>query len=212
MLAIATERLLRGEARDIPSLGTCVVLGVGGSAALGLALGASSGEAWLGLFAAVKVPLLLVLTTGLCLPSFFVVNNVLGLRDDFPAACRGLLAAQAALGLVLGACAPLTVFLSLSVFDPYALTLLDAGIFAVSTWGGQRVLARHYRPLIARDGRHRLALRGWLVLYAFAGVQLAWVLRPFRGTEGFAVQFLRPEAFDQNAYLVLVEHGLRLLR
>ena len=74
------------------------------------------------------------------------------------------------------------------------------------------MLARHYRPLIARDPRHRSVLLGWLVLYAFAGVQAAWVLRPFRGTEGFAVQFLRPEAFEQNAYLVLLDHFARLMR
>ena len=74
------------------------------------------------------------------------------------------------------------------------------------------MLARHYAPLIERAPRHRVALRGWLVLYAFTGVQLAWVLRPFRGTEGFPVQFLRPEAFEQNAYLVLLDHVLRLGR
>jgi hypothetical protein len=54
--------------------------------------------------------------------------------------------------------------------------------------------------------------RGWLILYAFTGIQLAWVLRPFRGTEGYPVQFFRPEAFEQNAYVVLIEHALRLGR
>ncbi|MFY9341373.1 MAG: hypothetical protein WAT39_02710 [Planctomycetota bacterium] len=212
MIAIAAERLLRGEVAEAPGRAECLVLGAAGSALLGLALGGSSGEPWLGVFAAIKVPLLLLCTTALCLPSFFVINTVLGLRDDFGAACRALLAAQATLGIVLAAFAPVVVFLTLSVADPYLLTLLDAGLFATATWAGHQVLGRHYRPLIARDARHRHALRGWLVLYAFAGVQLAWVLRPFRGTEGFAVQFLRPEAFEQNAYVVLVEHALRLLR
>ena len=82
----------------------------------------------------------------------------------------------------------------------------------MATWAGHQVLTRHYRPLLVRDRRHRFALRCWLVLYAFAGVQLAWVLRPFRGTEGLAVQLLRPEALEQNAYVVLIEHALRLLR
>jgi hypothetical protein len=154
----------------------------------------------------------LLLTTSLCLPSFFVVNTILGLRDDFGRAVRALLAAQAVLGITLAALAPWTVFLSVSVGDPFALTLLDAVVFGAATWGGHQVLRRHYRPLLARDARHGLALRGWLVLYAFAGVQLAWTLRPFRGTEGFAVQFLRPEAFEQNAYVVLFEHLTRLFR
>jgi|RhiMethySRZTD1v2_1073278.scaffolds.fasta_scaffold01970_22 hypothetical protein len=210
MIALAMERLLRGEAADAPGRRDCVVLGVAGSALLGAALGGSSGQPWLGVFAAIKVPLLLLCSTALCVPSFFVINTLLGLREDFSAACRALLAAQATLGLALGALAPVTVFLTLSVGDPYLLTLFDAVLFAAATWAGHQVLSRHYRPLLQRDARHRYALRAWIVLYAFAGMQLAWVLRPFRGTEGLPVQFLRPEAFEQNAYLVLIEHALRL--
>lgn len=212
MIFAAAERLLRDGIAGTPDARTCALLGGAGCAAAGLALGAGSGDLRMACYAALKVPLLVVLTAALCLPSFYVVNTVLGLRDDFAPACRGLLAAQATLGLMLGALAPMLVFLALSVSDPYAVTLLDAAQFGVATWSAQRVLARHYEPLIARDPRHRLALRGWLVLFAFTGVQLAWVLRPFRGTEGFAVQFLRPEAFEQNAYLVLLEHFLRLWR
>jgi hypothetical protein len=212
MNLIAAENLLRGTIASTPSTRTCVALGATGCALAGLALGSSSGDVRMALFAAVKVPLLVALTAGLCLPSFYVVNTVLGLRDDFHAACRGLLAAQATMGLALGALAPMLVFLALSVADPYLLTLLDAAQFAAATWAAQQVLSRHYQPLIARDPRHRLALRGWLVLFAFTGVQLAWVLRPFRGTEGFPVQFLRPEAFQQNAYVVLLEHFVRMWR
>jgi hypothetical protein len=208
----AAELLLRGEPEQLPSLRTCAGLGAIGSAAIGLALGGGSGEVLLALYAAIKVPLLLLINTAFCLPSFYVVNSVLGLRDDFPAAWRGLIAAQSTLGLSLGALAPITVVLSLSVADPYALTLLDAAAFGTATLAGQIMLARHYRPLLARDPRHRRALLGWIVLYGFAGVQLAWVMRPFRGTAGFAVQFLRPEAFEQNAYVVLLEHIGRLFR
>lgn len=211
MLA-SVERLLRDDVAATPPVATCLRLGACGSALSGLALGASSGEPWLAVYAAIKVPLLLALTALFCLPSFYVGNTLLGLRDDFAAACRGLLATQATLGVALGALAPVLVFQSLSVLDPYALTLCDAIVFGLATWAAQQMLARHYRPLVARAPRHRVALRGWLVLYAFTGVQLAWVLRPFRGTEGFAVQFLRPEAFQQNAYLVLLDHLLRLFR
>jgi hypothetical protein len=212
MIAAAADRLLRSDAGGAPTRPQCVVLGIGGAALVGAALGSSSGEPLLALYAAIKVPLLLVLTTALCLPSFFVINTVLGLRDDFAAACRALLIAQAGLGVALAAFAPAAVFTGQSILDPYGQTLVDAVLFAMATSVGHRILTRHYEPLVARDPRHRLALRGWLVLYAFAAAQLAWVLRPFRGTEGFAVQFLRPEAFEQNAYVVLLEHVERLLR
>ena len=211
-MAHAVERLLRGGIAQTPSLPMCLGVGAAGCALAGLALGGSAGDPWLALYAGLKVPLLVLLTAVFCLPSFYVVNALLGLRDDFALACRGLVAAQATLGIALGALAPVLVFQAISVLDPYALTLCDALVFALATWAAQQVLARHYAPLVARSPRHRLALRGWLVLYAFTGVQLAWVLRPFRGTEGFPVQFLRPEAFQQNAYVVLIDHVLRLGR
>ena len=105
----------------------------------------------------------------------------------------------------------ISLLVSLSVFDPYLVTLRDGVLFAVATFAAQKVLARHYAPLVARDPRHRVALRAWLVLFVFAGIQMAWVLRPFRGTPGFPVEFLRAEAFEQNAYVVVFEHFLRLL-
>lgn len=208
----AANALLAGEPRALPALSTCALLGGGGAALVGYVLGAASGEPWLALFAAIKVPLLVVLATLLCLPSLYVVNTVLGLRADLGLALRGICAAEATLGLTLGALAPLTLLVSLSVFDPYLVTLLDGVLFAVATFAAQKVLARHYAPLVARDPRHRVALRAWLVLFVFAGIQMAWVLRPFRGTPGFPVEFLRAEAFEQNAYVVVFEHFLRLLR
>lgn len=208
----AAEDLLRGDVAATPSPEACVLLGAFGCALAGLALGGASGEPALAFFAALKVPLLLALTACFCLPFFYVLNTVLGLTAHFGAACRGLGAAQATFGIAVGALAPVSVVLSASVADPYALTLLDGLLFGAATWAGHRVLHRHYRVLLARDDRHRIALRAWLVLFVFAGIQVAWVLRPFRGTEGFPVAFLRAEAFEQNAYLVLIEHVVRIAR
>lgn len=203
------ERLLGGAPL---SLRSCLcIIGIGG-AAHGLALGASSGHWLLALYAAIKVPLLLLGCCAASLPNFYVLHAVLGLHADFGAACTGLLAAQAAAGAVLGATAPLFVWLLGWVDDPYLLTVADALLFAAAAVGGQIVLVRHYAPLLQRDRRHRLTVSCWIVLYAFFGIQLAWVLRPFLGTEGFAVQFLRPTALQQNAYVVLFEHLLRLWR
>lgn len=212
MKSNALAQLLRSGPGTAPSPRACLLLGLSGAALMGTALGSSSGEPWLGVYATVKVPLLLALSALLCLPSWYVVNSVLGLRDDLGAALRALLAAQGVLGVTLGALAPLAVFATLSLGNPYLLTLCDALLFAVATFAAQRSLRRHFEPLVARNRRHRAAVRAWLVLYAFTGIQLGWVLRPFRGTEGFAVQFLRPEAFEQNAYVVLLEHFVRLAR
>src|SRR5688500_9310417 len=59
-------------------------------------------------YSAVKVPLLLLLTFAISLPSFFVLNTLLGVRDDFGEAVRALVATQAALTIVLASLAPFT--------------------------------------------------------------------------------------------------------
>ena len=58
-------------------------------------MGAFGGRAWQAAYSAVKVPLLLLATLGLSLPSFFVLNTLLGVRADFAAALRAIVASQA---------------------------------------------------------------------------------------------------------------------
>lgn len=204
------ERILAAEPVTVQR---CLVAIAAASALHGAALGASSGEWALALFSAVKVPVLLLASCAVTLPFFFVLHATLGLRPaDFAIACRGVIAAQAALAIVLGATAPLVVFAALSIHNDYLLTLFDGALFALAVFGAQIVLRRHYGPLLARDPRHRVPLAGWALLYAFFAIQLAWVLRPFLGTPGYPVEFFRATAFEQNAYVVLFEHFARLFR
>ena len=63
------------------------------------------------LYSALKVPLLLLATVGLSLPSFFILNTLLGLRDDFGTRARAIAASQAGLTVILVALAPLTAVL-----------------------------------------------------------------------------------------------------
>jgi len=61
----------------------------------------------------------------------------------------------------------------------------------VASLAGQIVLWRNYRPLVARNPAHRNLLLAWLVLFAFVGIRLGWVLRPFVGSPGAPTQFFR---------------------
>src|SRR5262245_29884490 len=71
------------------------------------------------LYSAVKVPLLLSASFAISLPSFFVLNSLLGLRRDFALAVRALVAAQAGLAIILASLAPLTLtwYASSSVYS-----------------------------------------------------------------------------------------------
>ncbi len=168
----------------------------------GASMGSFGARAMQAAFAAVKVPILLSAATLVCLPNFYVVNTLLGLRDDFPAACRGIFAAQATLAVTLAAFAPVTLLAYASSGD-YDFAIAFNGLaFAVGTLAAQVTLRRHYLALIATNPRHRLGRLSWVVLYVFVAIQLAWVLRPFIGSPGKPTNFLREEAWS-NAYVVV---------
>ncbi len=155
-------------------------------------------------YSALKVPLLLLATVGLSLPSFFILNTLLGLRDDFTEALRALIASQAGLTVILVSLAPLTAFWYLSTTGYQPAILFNGVMFGVASAGAQVLLRRAYRPLVARRPVHRWMLRAWIVLYAFVGIQMGWVLRPFIGEPSGPVQFFRSGAWD-NAYVIVVQ-------
>jgi len=152
------------------------------------------------LYSALKVPVLLLFTFLIALPSFFVLNTLLGVRSDFPSVLTALISTQAGLTIVLLSFAPITLFWYASSADYNAAILFNALMFAIAAFTGQWLLRRRYRRLIAANPRHRRLLRIWLIIYAFIGIQTAWVLRPFIGNPGMKVQFFREEAWG-NAYV-----------
>ena len=189
-----------------------VVLGALYGAAMGaygLSVGAGVERAvWPMLFGALKVPILLLLTGALSLPTFFVLYTLMGLRDDFSLVLRALLATQVGLSAILASLAPFTLlcYFSLptsSAYYPIAV-LWNFAMFGVASVSSQAILRFHLRPLWRRDARHRSMLRAWILIYGFIGVQLAYVLRPFIGDPANDIGFLRPDAFS-NAYLALWE-------
>jgi hypothetical protein len=154
------------------------------------------------LYGAIKVPLLLFATSALCLPGFFVLNTLLGLRDDFREAVQAILAGQAGLSVALASLGPITRFWYFSEDSYRAALLFNAAMFTVATLAGQVVMFRYYRVLIRRKSNHRIMLFAWLGLYAFVGIQMGWLLRPFIGSPHIPPAFFREEPFS-NAYEVV---------
>ncbi|MEO0652351.1 MAG: hypothetical protein AAFZ65_16885 [Planctomycetota bacterium] len=208
----AADALLRGrgefavDAARVP-LRALGLLALVFGFAYGAGMGAYSGRAAQAVYSGLKVPLLLGLSTLVCLPSFFVVNTILGLRDDFAAALRAVLCSQATVAVALGALLPITGLAYVSSAN-YRFAVLFNGVqFALAALAGQRTLGRHYRPLVARHQAHAHARRLWLALYIFVAIQLAWVLRPFVGAPGLRSTFLREDAWS-NAYVVVLRDVL----
>ena|ERR1041384_1212368 len=162
-------------------------------------------------YSAVKVPLLLLVTFFVALPSFFVLNTIMGLRQDFAYVMRALMATQAGLTIVLCSLCPMTLLWYRSSENYNAAILFNALMFAVASIAAQWLLRRYYRPLIARSKRHRTMLRVWLLIYAFVGIQMGWVLRPFIGHPDAPVQFFRYRAWG-NAYIEVIHIAMRAVR
>lgn len=218
-LALRVDHLLRDgtDAASGPSAATLrawAMILVGAGLAYGAVMGSFGGfrgERLLQLvYSALKVPLLLVVTFGVSLPSFFVLNTLLGLRDDFRRALGALVAAQAAMTVILLSLAPFTAFWYASAADYDLALMFNGAMFAAASFSAQFVLRRRYTPLIQRHPRHRLLLRVWLGLYIFVGIQMAWVLRPFVGHPSLPVQFFRKEAWG-NAYEFIARTLWRVL-
>lgn len=159
-------------------------------------------------YVAAKVPLLLLVSFGLCLPSFLVINTLVGLREDFGQVMRVVVATQSCVALVLTALAPITLFFYVTTRDYNAALQFNGVAFAVASVTAQVVLHRYYQPLIRRSPRHRVMMRIWLGLYVFVAIQMAWVLRPFIGHPALPVSFFREEQWG-NAYIEVLQGLLR---
>ena len=74
----------------------------------GMAMGSHSGNALQVLLSAIKIPFLIAVSTCICIPSLFAMATISGLRDDFPAVLRAVLAAQATVAVSLCCLSPPT--------------------------------------------------------------------------------------------------------
>ena len=218
-LLLKADHLLRGGRIAAPDLivrrrdllAILIVFGFTYGLAMG-SFGGLSDTRWLQmLYSAAKVPLLLLATFALSLPSFFVLNTILGTRADFAAVLRALIASQAGLTVVLAAFAPVTLFWYASSASYDDAILFNAFMFAVASLAAQWMLRRLYRPLIAANPRHRALLKSWLLIYAFVGIQMGWLLRPFIGAPSAQPQFFRAEMWG-NAYVVVAKKAAGLFQ
>jgi hypothetical protein len=188
--------------RAIVRLVVCLVLfGLLYGAAMGSFRALADQPQWLLqiVYSSVKVPLLLTATFVISLPSFYVLNALLGLGRDFAPAVRALIAAQAGLAIILCSLSPLTLLWYASSAKYNQALLVNGAMFAMASLAAQWLVRGYYRPLIQRNRRHGKLLWAWLMVYAAVAIQMAWLLRPFIGSPDRGVQFLRDNPWD-NAY------------
>jgi hypothetical protein len=178
------------EERDLPALvATALTVIAAGSAVFGGVVGSMRGGAQI-LFAAIKMPLVILVTLALCGPAFHVLAAVFGRPWSLRTVVSMVLSAGARASLVQLALAP-----ALWLFIDCGASYHAVKLAAVVAYGlaGLAALGVLTRGLGDGPGKG-ITFAAFVGLYLLAGGQTAWILRPYLGRpDSQAVPFLTRE-------------------
>src|SRR6266446_1393647 len=223
--------LLRGEAAPISAwteqwngrrLAVCLAVIVVGAGLYGAAMGywRAPQQAF---YVAIKFPLIILLTTfGNALLNAMLAPLLglnIGLRQSFLAILMSFTIASA----ILGSFSPLTAFMvwnapplsttaSISNETYSAIQLTHVAVIAFAGLAANLRLVQLLRQLSGNPTIARRVLLAWLAGNLFFGSQLSWILRPFIGSPGLPVEFLRQTALQGNFYESVFHSVLNLLK
>jgi hypothetical protein len=183
-LAAVFDQLLRDrgalyrrleEGDDLAGLArSLVAIAVVCAAVFGAAIGAYRGGVQIG-YAAIKLPLAMMLTAAVCAPSWTALRRAFGAPSSLARDLVATLVALAMSGLVLVGLAPLLlvgVVLEVS-YHSMALGLVGCALLAGGAGIGALWSAR------SSGGRGRAPLAIFLSLLVLVGAQMSWTLRPY---------------------------------
>ena len=160
------------------------------------------------LFTAIKLPgiiLLTVLGNGLLNG---MLAPLLGLNIGFRQALQAILMSFTISASILGAFSLLIFFLiwnapplSAHSAGTYGFIMVThVGVIAFAGIAGNLRLMQLLHRLSGNAAVSRRILFAWLAVNLFLGSQLSWLLRPFIGSPGLPVEFLRSDMFNGNFY------------
>lgn len=160
-------------------------------------------------YTAIKFPLVIFLT---CFGNGAIngmLAQMLGSGFSFKQTALAILMSFAIAATILGGFAPITLFVGLNappLESKNAIlghsVMLLTHVFAIALAGviANRRLLGLLRKMSGSDAIARAVLFGWLAGNLFLGAQIAWSLRPFIGSPGLAVQFVRGDPLRGNFY------------
>lgn len=159
-------------------------------------------------YVAVKFPLIILLTTlgngllnGMLAP-------LLGVNLGFRQCLQSILMSHTITAAILGAFSPVMFFMvwnapPLSVDGGSAYSFIMPGhvlVIAFAGMAGNLRLSQLLQRVSGSVALSRRVLLAWLAGNLLLGSQLSWILRPFIGSPGLPVAFLRRDAFDGNFF------------
>jgi hypothetical protein len=190
------------------SLSFCIPMIILGCGVYGFTMGIWQG--WLmAAYVAIKFPLVIFATLILNGLINGMLAMALGSGINFRQSFQFLLAGFALMSLILLSLSPIALFIVYHAPDPTAsnasqshsiillshtLMIAYAGIISHRSLLGQ---VRDFATSPAHGNRTFFA---WLVGNLFVGAQVSWIMRPFFGTPGLEVQFLRNYPMNGSFY------------
>ena len=161
------------------------------------------------LYTAIKMPLLIFLTCAGNALLNGLLAQVLGAGLSFRQSALAILMSFTLASLILAALSPVALFLlwntpplaSAGSRVGHSVTLLSDVLFiAYAGVVANTRLLRLLTRICASPAAARRVFWSWLAGNLFLGAQLSWVLRPFIGSPGLPIQFLRDDPMRGNFY------------
>ncbi|MFW9851238.1 MAG: hypothetical protein ACFFF4_19085 [Candidatus Thorarchaeota archaeon] len=164
------------------------------------------------LYDALKIPMLLLITLYVTLPTYYVLNGILGGNLSLRQLTVLFMVSVSVLTTMLIAFLPVTLFFTLTTpertFVTYGFTvLLNVIFFGISGLTAVSYLWQGFSRIHGENKRWVMATMIGTLVLIFVGTQLAWVLRPYFH---FSWNFIAPPS--GNFYIALFELIFRLMR
>lgn len=177
------ERIERGE--DLQKIArTMLVTSLACTAAFGAALGFFRGGAQIA-YAAIKLPLVILLTTAVCAPLYTALKASLRQPANIIKDIALLLSSLALASIVTASLTPLLLFAIFQEIDYHQLILTSVALCGFGGACGFLLFTRGIQRQM--DRAHRLVYITFMGVMAVVSMQLTWVMRPF---------FVRPQTDD----------------
>lgn len=186
----------------------CALVTLGGCGLYGVSVGLWRSPQQ-SLYTGIKIPLLIFLTCGGNALLNGMLGQIIGSGLGFRQASAAILLSFTIAACILAAFSPLSFFIlyntpplaSAGASAGHGVTLLThvALIAYAGLVANLRLLAL-LRRFATSAGSARATLLAWLSGNLLLGAQLAWVLRPFIGSPGLPVEFLRADPLRGNFF------------
>ncbi len=157
---------------------------------------------WQPFVAAVKLPMIFMISLAVCLPALFITSVYLGMNVFFRQILALFMVAISVTAITAACLAPMCLFFQIIIGGTgryHWLLLINVMLLAISGLTGLVFLSqgigflvRRKAAELGREIRAKVVLRVWMVVYVTVTVMLTWQLRPYLCRETLEWAAFRP--------------------